>query len=206
MTYDIKIRTWLLIILAVVVVLGGGYTYWNLKGNKQTSTAITSPTPTISSAISPSVGTTASPTGNQTATPAPTATPTTTTTATPITPAGWKYDTQTLRAHGSFFTGQYTVLIKNDWTFTQLTSSAVPEAGEYLLGNPTNCNISDWPWSSCTLVGITFYQGSTTDRSNVYWTTDHKGYFTLIFPNNSLSESDKKIVTDSFSAGGTSQQ
>lgn len=50
MTTEAKVRPWLLIVLAVVVILGGGFTYWNLKGNKSIVSPTTSPTPTLSTA------------------------------------------------------------------------------------------------------------------------------------------------------------
>lgn len=81
MTYEIKVRKWLWIALVIVVILGGGFTYWNVKGSKKTASVKTSPTPTKSSAISPSAGATATPTSGKTATPAPTVTPISTTTS-----------------------------------------------------------------------------------------------------------------------------
>lgn len=70
MTYNIKVRTWLLIVLGVVVVLSVSYTYWNLKGSKNIISSKTSPTPTISSVISPTTS------AKTTSTSTPTATPT----------------------------------------------------------------------------------------------------------------------------------
>ena len=79
MTTEIKVRTWIWVTFATVVVLGGGFTYWNMKGNKSTVSPTISPTPTIISKVSPSASakTTATPTGERTATYSsnPTATP-----------------------------------------------------------------------------------------------------------------------------------
>jgi len=74
-----------------VVVLGGGFTYWNLKGNKSTVSPTISPTPTKSVAVSSS----ASASTNKTATPATTNTPTPSSTVTPNfpVPSGWKLTT-----------------------------------------------------------------------------------------------------------------
>ncbi|KKQ18708.1 MAG: Ocelliless [Berkelbacteria bacterium GW2011_GWA1_36_9] len=75
MTTEIKVRTWIWVTFATVVILGGGFTYWNVKGNKSTVSPTVSPTPTIISKVSPSASakTTATPTGEQT--PSTTATP-----------------------------------------------------------------------------------------------------------------------------------
>ncbi|MCL5406903.1 MAG: hypothetical protein M1429_00160 [Patescibacteria group bacterium] len=75
MTTEIKVRTWLWVVLATVLVLGGGFTYWYNKGNKSIVSPTTSPTPTKSATVSPSTSarTTTTPTGNQT--PSATSTP-----------------------------------------------------------------------------------------------------------------------------------
>lgn len=50
MTYETKVRTWLWVVLATVVVLGGGFTYWYTQGNKNIVSSTISPTPTLSTA------------------------------------------------------------------------------------------------------------------------------------------------------------
>ncbi|MFA6492534.1 MAG: hypothetical protein WCV58_00055 [Patescibacteria group bacterium] len=49
MTKEFKVRTWLWVVLATVVILGGGFTYWNAKGSKEVAKTITSPTASQSS-------------------------------------------------------------------------------------------------------------------------------------------------------------
>jgi hypothetical protein len=93
------------------------------------------------------------------------------------------------------------MLIQNKWTSNY--NSINQELREYAISNQDTCALYGTQ-TGCAVI-VTFNQSSTTSDSNVHWTTDHKGYFTLTFPNSNLSESDKKIVTDSFSAGGTGQ-
>lgn len=64
MTYEAKVRPWLLIVLGAVIIVCGIYTYWNVYHNKGVTTQ-TSPTPTISAAKkSPTVSPTVSPTSS----------------------------------------------------------------------------------------------------------------------------------------------
>lgn len=56
------VRKWLWIVLATVIVLGGGFTYWYVYGNKGTTTTKTSPTPVKTATISPSANIKNSPT------------------------------------------------------------------------------------------------------------------------------------------------
>ena len=212
MTMEAKIRPWLLWTLIGVVLIGGGFTYWYISGGKSGATTTTSPTPTKSAVVSPGTSPTATSgtttggtgsatgnaggtggTGDQTSTPANTSTPTNNP------PAGWKYDSQTLKAHGTMITGRYTILIKNDWTSSY--NSINQELREYAINSQGTCVLYGTQ-TGCAVI-VQFNWGSTTTESNVYWTTDHKGYFTLTFPNNNLSEADRKTVTDNFSAGET---
>lgn len=62
MTYEAKVRPWILIVLGVVVIAGGFFTYWNVYRNRGAVTLNVSPTPTVSTAKkSPSASPTTSP-------------------------------------------------------------------------------------------------------------------------------------------------
>lgn len=204
MTYDIKVRTWLLIVLGVVVVLGGSYTYWNLNGNKKIAITSTSPTPTKSSVVSPttSAKTTATPTGEQTplSTPTPTLTP----------PAGWKSVEDTLSIGRNVNAGgSYKVFIKNNWQSVNGGDVMWPKALIAYGDNPSCVSTSGNGIEIDTLNNICLFHVSagradslpvsTTDRYyySVREDTDGIRYLALVFTPQ-ISQEDKKIVLDSF--------
>lgn len=125
----------LLIILAAVIVLGSGFTYWYVYGSKSVTTTKTSPTPVKSAVTSPgtSPGMTLTPTSGKTATPAPSATQVPTPSSAPTistspvlpnfpAPSGWKLETGSFayyKPHNEPTTyTNFTYYIKNNWICT----------------------------------------------------------------------------------------
>lgn len=86
MSMEFKVRKWLWIVLATVVVLGGGFTYWYVYGNKSITTTTTIPTPAKTAVASSSPTISSLPTFlTKSSTPSVASTPTTpSTTNTPI--------------------------------------------------------------------------------------------------------------------------
>lgn len=196
MTYEAKVRPWLLIVLAVVVVAGGIFTWWNVYRNKGATTTKTSPTPTTSAVSSPTASAgakTATPTPGQTATPAATATPTPTSTP----PAGWKQIDS--RAVGSGDKGvSFSVDIKNEWQEYNRDDTAHGP----VFFTSSNCNASpgeNYPncWNH---LAISYYDFNATNPDMNWKTYDTNVGSIKVYVgiNKSLSASDQNIIFNSF--------
>lgn len=191
----------LLIILGVVIVGSGLYYYFGVyKATKGSSSiSLTSPTPTKSTVVSPSASSgsakTATPSEGQTATPQ---TSPSTSTATPQPPSGWKYDTYGLTDQSGHQNNmaKYVVLIKNEWNRGGGNNSSlhgIVGYGEVINSLSAKCGPADGD-ELCPFT-ITISTGTPSDP-NQFATANNSGMVTLTF--NGLSESDQKIIRDSF--------
>lgn len=192
-----KVRKWLWIVLATVIVLGGGFTYWYVSGNKSTTSTKTSPTPTKSATVSPSASgsaTTSTPTSEKTSTPAVTSTPTPTPQSTP--PDGWKID------KNSVFRGQelnagahYQVFIRENWTVANGGNVLWPNSS-ILYGEDASCNSDTYGQQSGNcLFSVTV---SKVSYGNYFYPASNNAYVVISFNDTKISAADKQIVIDSF--------
>lgn len=183
---------WLLIVLAVVIVGGGLYYYFGIV---KASPTTTSPTPSksvfLSSSPNVSPTKTSTPSSNQASAAVSSPSPT----ATPAAPTGWKYDTWGLTDQTQHdITASYVVLIKDSWGRGGGGGSSLHSAVGY------GEQASDSGWCGLTAEDICPFSLTITSGaasgSNQFATLDNKGHVTLSF--NGLSDSDQKIIRDSF--------
>jgi len=191
MSMEPKVRTWLWVVLATVIVLGGGITYWYVYGSKGTFSPTISPTTGRSAVTSASPGATA--TSSKTSTPGQTATPTATPTST-TPPTGWKIDNnQVYEGRGTNAGGSYQVYIKEDW---QVVEGDIAPSRAIYYGN-SDC---EWVNQDKCFASVGVSKTSYNDSSNYSFQAPSKDYYLTLHFYSSISDQDKKIIVDSFKA------
>lgn len=203
---------WLLIVLGVVILAAVGiYVFYVKGGNVGGVFSLSSPTPTKSVAISPTTGTTTGP--GQTSTPA-SGTTTSGGQASPASspdnpPDGWKKVTNNAVGAGPAFV-QFSIYVKNDWTTYNendtahgpvfYTSNSSCASGAFGTGYQ-NC----WDQLAVSYSPMSSYTGASnlTIRSFPYSASDGNTYNAYVGINKSISESDQKIIFDSFKVVST---
>lgn len=197
MSMKFKVRTWLWAVLALVIVLGGGLTYWQVKGNKEATSPKTSPSATKSAVISLSAGITTSPTSGKTSTPSnnsanPTATPT-------YPPAGWKVVNSTIYSAGSSNVA-YSVYTKNEWQSYNTHDTA---HGPIFFTSNISCQ-TDQPltnYANCwdhLVVSLNDISTNSNLTVRSYTISSQKNGNIWVGVNKSLTTADQNIIFDSF--------
>ena len=205
-----KMLKWLLVILGVVILAAVGvYVFYIKGGNVGGVLSLSSPTPTKSAAVLPS-GTT------KTSTPASGTTPSDNQPSSPeaspqTPPAGWKKFTNRAVGAGPAFV-EFSIYVKNDWSKYNENDTA---HGPVFYTSNTNCAAGRfgpepayqncWDHLAFSYSSMTGYTGASnlTIRSFPYSASDGNTYNAYVGVNKSISDSEQKIIFDSFQVVST---
>ena len=196
---------WLLIILGIVILAALGVYFFYVKGgNVGGVLSLSSPTPTKSAVTSPSPGAGTT----KTSTPASGTTTSggqTSPASSPESPpAGWKKVTNNAVGAGPAYV-EFSVYVKNDWTMYNENDTA---HGPVFYTTNSNCTAGTlgtgyqncWDHLAVSYPPMTDYSGASnlTIRSFPYSASDGNTYNAYVGINKSISDSDQKIIFDSF--------